>query len=69
MPIMTVSNNSSEKKSASIQISIFFRGVFCPGGRPGKNRTNELVCYIEPDAARSQSSDWDKLLRPVTIVT
>lgn len=56
MPIMTVSNNSSaKKKSASIQISIFFRGVVCPGGRPGKNRTNELVCYIEPDAARSQS--------------
>jgi len=35
-----------------VQISVFFRVLVCADGRPDKNRTNELACYIEPDAAR-----------------
>lgn len=30
----------------------FLSGCICADGRPCKNRNNELVCCIEPDAAR-----------------
>lgn len=54
------------KKSAGIQISIFFRGVFVQMEDHAKIETMNWYVVLNQTL---QGSDWDKLLRLVTIVT